>query len=237
MKMASLKSVDNVPGIEFYEYRDREFFSKFKYRARVRFHGLSLTYYVSSIDDYLEKLESSNFRWRKLDKIEVKNNLGKITQFIDFKNFVKQNSKDFTIRIEGDTAGIFSNDLNKLLELKQIAGIDVDFTEAITSTYSGIKYFVREPKHKYRIYFKSKLAEINTIQDLKEILSKNKQLHPSKALIAWLYRTRQSSWHYRYISSAFSIDYDDESTISYLALMLGDLLGHKYKLEKHPEPI
>lgn len=236
MKMASLKLVDNVPGINYYEYRDREFFSKFKYRARVTFHGLALTYYAGSIDEYLVKLDNASYRWRKLDKNKIKSNLDPIEKFIEFKKTIKSDKK-FVVRTEGDTSGIFSNDLNKLLELKQIQGIEVDFTEAITSSFVGVKYFVREPKHKYRIYLRSKLIEPGEIDDLKNILSQNKALYPSRALIAWLYRTRQSSWHYRYVSSCFSIDYDDESTISYLGLMLGQLLGHKYKLEKHPDPI
>ena len=33
------------------------------------------------------------------------------------------------------------------------------------------------------------------------------------------------------------IDYDDESTISYLALIYGDMLGKRYKLEQRPEAI
>lgn len=235
--MASLKSVDDVEGIDYYEYRDRDYYSKFKYRARVRFHGLALTYYAKDIDQFLERLDKANLRWRRLDKNLVRNNLEVVTQFLDLKNTIKKDSKNFMIRIEGDTAAIFCNDLAKIQNLLDIPNLDVDYTEAITSSFSGTKYFVREPKHKFRVYFKSKIAEQSTVSDLKEILSKNRSLHPSKALLAWLYKTRQNTWHHRYISSAFSIDYDDENTISYLAIMLGDLLGHKYKLEKRPDPI
>ena len=45
------------------------------------------------------------------------------------------------------------------------------------------------------------------------------------------------SWKYRYTNANHFIEYDDESTLSYLALMHGEILGKRYKLEKRPEPI
>lgn len=235
--MGSLKSVKDVPGIDYYEYRDIDFFKKYKYRARVRLHGLGLTYYANTIDEFNKRLSHVNMRYRRYSKDEVKNNIHLIEKFIAFKVSVKD-SDQFTIRLEGDTAGIFSNDLSKLLELKNISGLDVDISEAVTSSYAGVKYFIREPKHKYRIYFRSVAVEPSFITDLKEILHKNNKLYPSKGLTAWLYKTRSASYYYyRFCSSSFSIDYDDESTGTYLALMLGDKVGHRYKLEKHPDPI
>jgi hypothetical protein len=46
---------------------------------------------------------------------------------------------------------------------------------------------------------------------------------------------RYGLWTFRYTSAAHFIDYDDESTLSYLALMHGEVLGKKYKLEKRPD--
>ena len=45
--------------------------------------------------------------------------------FIEYKNKISK-SKDFTIRVEGNTIAIFSNDLQKLLELKSIKDLPVD---------------------------------------------------------------------------------------------------------------
>lgn len=234
--MASLKLVNNTQGINYLEYRDRDFFSKFKYRARLRLHGLGLTYYCNNMKDFLDRLAKSNSRWRKIDKDLVQNNLAIVQGYLDFKQSIKLN-KNFVIRLEGDTAGIFSNDLDKLKELTNIPGVDMDITEAVTTSYEGVKYFVREPKHKYRIYFRSMAVEQSHINELREILSKNKHLYPSKGLTAWLYRTRQSAYYFRFLSSSFNIDFDDESTGTYLSLILGDKLGHRFKLEKRPDTI
>lgn len=235
--MGLLKLVNDIPGIDYVEYRDTNYYGKYKYRARVTFPGIYLTTYARNITQFLDRLECARSGWRRLDKTEIKKNIAQIEEFLKFKAFIAANKKDYSIRIEGDTAGIFSNDLAKLLELKGIKGISVDYTESITSKFTGVKYFVREPKHKYRIYLRSAIADSNFLPELKETLERNKLLYPSKSLKSWLYRTRPSAWHYRYCSSAYSIDYDDESTLSYLALMHGNMLGNKYKLEKRPEPI
>ena len=50
-------------------------------------------------------------------------------------------------------------------------------------------------------------------------------------------KNNQNSWRYRFSSSTHFIDYDDESILSYIALMHGDMLGKRYKLEKLPEDI
>lgn len=233
MKMALLKLAENKPGVDYIEYRDINFFNKFRYRAKIRFEGLQLTYYSENIDQFTKKVKNANLRWRRLDKDKVLSDLTFVQEYLDFKSTIK-GDKNFVIRIEGDTAGIFSNNLDKLLELKKIKGLDADITEAELSQHCGVKYFVREPKHKYRAYFRSQPVEHSTIETVKETLVKKKNLFPSKSLQQWLFKTRQMQWHYKYCSSSYYIDYDDESTLSYLALMFGHILGRKYKLEKRP---
>jgi len=44
-------------------------------------------------------------------------------------------------------------------------------------------------------------------------------------------------WYFKFSSSSYFIYYDDEITLCYLALMHGEILGKKYKLEKRPDPI
>ena len=99
--------------------------------------------------------------------------------------------------------------------------------------------FVDEPKHKFRVYLKSKRVEDGFLEELKSTMERQKQLYPSNALRSWMSRDnkRWGIWHFRWTSAAHFIDYDDESTLSYLALMYGDILGKKYKLEKRPDNI
>jgi hypothetical protein len=88
---------------------------------------------------------------------------------------------------------------------------------------------------------KSKRVEGSFAVDLHETLKKNKQLYPSPALILWAKGSttpgNQLSWRYRYSNASHFIDYDDESVLSYLALLYGDMLGKRYKLEKRPDPV
>jgi hypothetical protein len=49
--------------------------------------------------------------------------------------------------------------------------------------------------------------------------------------------SKRYAWKQRYSSASYFIDYDDESTLSYLALLYGEMLGKKYKLEKRADPV
>jgi hypothetical protein len=132
--------------------------------------------------------------------------------------------------------------LNYLHTLKAIdPSLTVKFTEVQKSNFTGVKHFVREPKHKYRVYMKSRRIESGFVSEWKELLDRIDGLHPSPGLRYWLdnYDMTQPSWgwRYRWSSASFFIDYDDESTLSYLALMHGEILGKRYKLEKRPEEV
>ena len=74
-------------------------------------------------------------------------------------------------------------------------------------------------------------------EDFNDTLKRQSQLNPSSALRIWMSKDskRYGLWTFRYTSAAHFIDYDDESTLSYLALMHGEVLGKKYKLEKRPD--
>jgi hypothetical protein len=87
------------------------------------------------------------------------------------------------------------------------------------------------------VYLKSRRVESSFAQDLSDLLKKNKSLLPSTALKHWALRSKANAggWRYRYSSASHFIDYDDESMLSYLALMHGNMLGKRYKLEKRPD--
>jgi hypothetical protein len=98
---------------------------------------------------------------------------------------------------------------------------------------------MRKPKHKFRVYLKSRRVEGSFAEDLYNMFKKNKSLYPSPALKHWAKGSKgnQSSWRYRFSNASHFIDYDDESVLSYLALLHGDMLGKRYKLEKRPDPV
>jgi hypothetical protein len=66
-------------------------------------------------------------------------------------------------------------------------------------------------------------------------------LYPCNSLKYWLtgagLNGNKYTWRYRFTNPIHFIDYDDESVLSYLALIYGDMLGKRYKLEKRPDPV
>lgn len=239
--MGLLKSIDNVPGIDYYEYRDENYYNKYTYRVRFNLPGARYTWYCKTPED-LDKRLGSKLKYSNIrdeDKADVIAKQQAIKNFITWRN-LKRKEKTATIRVEHNTVAVFSNDLQMLKDLEKIdPTLEYDYTEVQKAEYAGTKHFVNEPKHKFRIYLKSKRVHDSFAKDLSELINRTPTLYPSDALKIWLSGSIkhgiQSSWRYRYCSSSYFINYNDESTLSYLALMQGEMLGKRYKLEKRPE--
>jgi hypothetical protein len=239
--MGLLKSVENIPGIDFYDYRDQHYYNKYEYRARFYLVGVRYTWFIKDdIQELIDRLDAPIIGYRLTSERDVvRENLPILESFLKWRNEIKK-KKNSTIRIEHNTVAVFSNDLQLLKDIEtSIPGLEIDYTQAQISNYIGIKHFVRDPKHKFRIYLKSRRVEGTFAEDLHEMFRKNKSLHPSPALRHWAKGSagNQSSWRYRFSNASHFIDYNDESTLSYLALMYGDMLGKRYKLEKRPDPV
>jgi hypothetical protein len=239
--MGLLKSVDNVPGIDYYEYRDEDYYNKYTFRVRFKLPGARYTWYCKTPEDLDKRLASKHHysNIRPEDRNDVVDKQQAIKDFITWRN-LKRKEKSATIRVEHNTVAVFSNDLQMLKDLEKIdPTLEYDYTEVQKAEYAGTKHFVDEPKHKFRIYLKSKRVHEGFAKDLYDLVNRSTNLYPSTALKIWLLgsikNNSQSNWRYRYCSSSYFINYDDESTLSYLALMHGEMLGKRYRLEKRPE--
>jgi hypothetical protein len=82
---------------------------------------------------------------------------------------------------------------------------------------------------------KSKRVAIDIADQFRELLNRQPTLIPNKGLVNWLNFQHKNKWRNTHCSSSYSIDYNDESIISYLALCHGDILGKKYQLKKREE--
>ena len=240
MKMALLRSVNNVPNIDYYEYRETNFYNKYRYRAKLTIDGLSYTRYVSTTTALLTRLTGPNrTKIREHTLTQVMAKITELNNYINWRNTHKK-SKSVTCRLEMNTVSIYSDDLDLLLTLKDLGLVTVNITEAQLEKFAGTKYYVNEPKHNYRIYLRGAyFDDKNFVKDLYNTIKKSKELVPSKALKEWLDRyisrpTLVTSWKYSRTDGNHSIDYDNESTLSYLLLMYGHMLGKRYKLEKRP---
>ena len=54
--MALLKSVDNVPGINYYEYRDNIYYNKYEFRMRVEIPCVKYAWWCKTAEDLDKKI-------------------------------------------------------------------------------------------------------------------------------------------------------------------------------------
>jgi hypothetical protein len=242
--MGLLRSVKDIPNIDYYEYKENNYYSKYRYRAKFSITGLSYTSYAKTSADLIMRMNETGYRRVRADiKALIMEKITELNNFIDWRTANKKPGS-ITFRLEGDTMSVYGNDLDLLLTLKDLGLVTVKITEVQLEQFAGTKYYVNEPKHKYRIYLRGAyITDTNFVQDLHDTIKRTTELVPSPALKDWLavYIKRpiasQNSWRYRWASSGYSIDYDSESTLSYLMLMYGHMLGKRYKLEKRPVPV
>jgi len=236
MMMALLKST-NETGIDFLEYRDQLYYNKFLYRVRFELKGSRYTWYSNTPQELYDNLYDRNQYVGKASIIEARKNKGTLEKYIEWRNLHKPN-KTIIVRIEHNTVSIFSNDLPLLKTIETIdSKIDYAYTKAVANQLLDTKYFIKDPEYKYRIYLKSKRIDKDFVDNLASALNNSKNLHPSKALQNWLLDARISPmvWKYHFSHASHFIDYNDESMLSYLFLMVsGGYFGRKFKLEKRP---
>jgi hypothetical protein len=241
--MGLLKSVDNVPGIDCYEYRDILYYNKYEYKLRFDVFGARFVYFCKDEDDIIVRLSATPKGYgRVLDdhtRKEATKNIPALVAICKYYHNKRKKSNKFTIRIEHNTIGFYSNELSVLQDIEAKIGskYKLDYTQAITSQYAGTKQFVNEPKHKFRVYLKSKRVKDGFKKEFTEFLSRNPKLYPSNNLFHWAKGGSVGFYNENYSKATHYIEYDDESMLSYLALMYGDMLGRKYKLEKRPDTI
>lgn len=230
VKMESLKLIEEVDTIE---YREHLYYKKYRYKAAFRLDGIYYTWLAKEDknfgDAYIYWHNNKSLHFRHEKHTQVMQNIPILNQFVDWR---RKHEDLITVRIEGNYASVFSNDLPLLKSLNFIDNLHVSYAKAEYPIISGVKTFKNEPPYNYRIYLKSKIIESSVIEHFKETLKNNSNLHPCKSLLKWLRRPQKTN--FRYTSAHHFVDYDDENVISYLSLLHGELLGKKFKLEKRP---
>ena len=225
----------STPSVDLADYRDVLYYGKYRYRARVTMLGLAWIHGCDTMLDYLKRLDN-NRRYYDSNRIAAID-LDDIESFIDWRNVNVKTNKTCTVRVESNTAGVFSNDLALLQGLRQLTPA-VDISEIIDIAPTGIKTFVKEPKHKYRVYLKSKRVKDIFKDELSEFINRYKNtktvIVPSDALRQWL-KGHYKSWHINYCSAHYYIEFDEESTNTLISMMFGDMIKRRFKLEKRQD--
>jgi hypothetical protein len=225
-------------GVEYIDHRPSLYYSKYKYRARIHLTGITAVWFCSSEEDLEKRVARNQRRFKGAD-------LALLKKFYAWYSVTKQiKPKVCTIRVEGNAGAVFANDLNWLKQLESL-GSPVDYTEVDESIPDGVKYFVKEPKYKYRFYLKSKRVSEDFPNKLREFIDKYKDtdttIVPSTALKEWVnpvpVTSAYGSWRRRYCSSSYFIDTNQESTLTLFMLMFDGMVSRKFKLEKRPDTV
>ena len=223
------------------EVRNKLYFGKYNYKASINLRGLSYTYYINSIEKYIDRIEKfkneRTFAWRihgDFNDSEANYwnsiNFNLIKKFLDFKQAY---SNYITIRIEKDYASIFSNNLTVLQTLLELDH-KASFYKANVYEAESL-FFKKEPKYKHRVYFKSRKVKSEFAESILDYASRaNNNLKISPALISYLSNSNFSYYNYKMLHSSYYIDYNDESMLTIFHMLFPGMLGKVYNLKKHP---
>lgn len=219
------------------EKRNKLYFNKFKYKAVLRIQGAAYTYYTQDLDTFvarMEKFRGSRNRYgvRVLDEDwkeywdEV--NLDQISQFITWRNII--NKDKCMHRIQGDYVSFFSNELPLLQTLDSI-NPKIDLYQAQVFD-SDKMYFKKQPKYKYRTYFKGKRMPQDFSDNVRSLQDMYKSLNFSKGLFTSLFH---NNWHpFRYMHGSYFVEYNDEQMLTVLSMWFPGMLAKTYSLAKEP---
>jgi hypothetical protein len=219
------------------ELRNALYFNKYKYRAKCRVDGASYTYYTNSLEEFRAKMER---RARNGNSVTViLNSWQTVVDEIDYEQLSKYydwradaNRDLYLARIQGNQISFFSNDLELLKTLK-VLDPKLKFSEAKVEN-GDILYFKKEPKHKFRTFFRGKKSPDNFKIDLETFIESYGHLAKvSPALIRALEDPRKY-YQIKYMHSSYYIDYDTESTLTLLHMFFPSMLGKTYSLAKQP---
>lgn len=224
--------------------RERLYFDKFKYRLVFDMWCAGMTEYRRDIDEFTKdiarrKIENAQavtrYRlptWPEVDNVD----LGAIAKFIDFREQYHPRQHPATIAgiySSGNTVRLFTNDLNIIDESFDLGGFNYSLSEVeVMPVEPGVKLFARQPKYKYRTYFKEKRVNQEWKDNLRIFLKNHPEIVPCGAVEKFLTMPFMRYYGSRTANSHF-VEYDNHSGIMLLTLCIGgDYLAKHYELKR-----
>ena len=210
--------------------REKLYFNKYMYRGVFETKHLYYIYDAKNIDEYRSNLSqardnSVRYSWRRAIVDDTKIDFDLIEKIITFKR--KYSGKNITFRCEGDKLAVFTNDPKVVSEIPTIQ-LDASLAQIVLSP-TGVKYFKNTPPSKYRVYLRDRKITEETRDLLRDFCNRD-IAKPCDSLTRSLKST--STWKWSYVHKGHFIDYEDDTTLSYMGLMFPELIGKTYKLEK-----
>jgi len=207
--------------------RNKLFYDKYKYKVDINLMGSrylkrSLTYI-----DFIRRVTDMGYP-----------NKDYATTYCDLFYFYKKynNTKKVTFLHSWDFLGMYTSDetiINELLALN----LGLKIQEAVIPPEKTM-YFANEPQFKYRMYLKSKKVSDTLMDSLSGIVDRytdSSTIHFSDGLTKFINSKHWKHRTYSYLNNSHFIEFNEDTMITILHLVVGECLGKTYKLEKRPE--
>lgn len=210
------------------------YYDKYEYKVKLKIKGIGRARFHTNLESFTKRIkELQAMKWIDSSYKVTANDLKMIDKFLSWKTTVSK--PKMTYRVDTNSLTVYANDLKALESISKLFDLaEAKFVRAHAVQPSGVIYFKRTPPTNYRVYFKFGKVENNFYGNLKELIERykdsNSPLVPSKSLYRWLNKT--TAWYTTYVSSSFSIGYNNESDLLLLKLTIPEALGQHFKLEK-----
>lgn len=231
--------------------RTKLYYGRYKYRATAELKGVQYFRYIYRIDSLPARLKDKVnspegfISWTNLDNQlktvhSIIESMGKnchedIANFVSWREWSREFSDQYTLRLQVDRMDLYTNNLNVIDKLTNTQGISVT-QAAPVAEYDPTVIYHKNPKHKLRIYFNFHAFSFDEADQFKELLSAYK-FTGSPSLTRSLDREsgRWMNWPNRrkmFVMNDYFVDCDDESLTTILALSYGNLIRKVQRIEK-----
>jgi hypothetical protein len=128
--------------------------------------------------------------------------------------------------------------IQALVDYANIKGLIIE-SHVVESQHPDIVY-LKNPKHKHRVYLRAKTYDGATIDKLKSeftdyLNTYSGTFYPCAALTKWLeVDPNKYLWYSRTIQNSHFIEYDEESALTMILMCFPQLIGKRYKIEQKP---
>jgi hypothetical protein len=222
------------------ESRQNLYFGKYKYRCSLTIEGIQYfkrTKDTHNLNETIEELSQSGWsRWRKPFYREFTIN---IKHFIEWRIANEWRVEEFKLVIGEDTVNVYANDVAVANSI-YCQFENTDISETMKLSYATIRPDYDEqviyrvnPRHKYRVYLRSRKYTLEEREELRNFLSQN-SVKLSDSLAHWLTNSPSFSWNKNtyWAWDHLCFDYDEEYIVTLLALKFDGVIRKICRIEK-----
>ena len=219
------------------------FYNKYDTKLTIEAKGIGWVRWYRTVDDLWRRVQSEQveqYRYTRFSSQVAGLTRDDVVKLFSLKQIIDGTRKGNAVSYTYNAVHFYMNSHNYEI-IKQFTDYSTNnglLIEAhiVTEQHPDILY-LKNPKHKHRVYLRAKTYDQHTGDKLKaeftEYLNKYAStFYPCPALIKWLEADpAKYLWYSRNVQNSHFIEYDDTSAITMLAMCFPDIIGKRYQLE------